>query len=124
MARRRQNMPRAKETVSFEFELDDKIKVPFATLQEKFCAYADKKGIDLAQVKITDKGINGTFTDSAGITYDVDFKPSFIGSHLQGKISKPMQSLNDAVQTGTRVSEFTSAMIEKKVQPPLPHLEN
>lgn len=114
MARRRRIRPVIKDTITCDIPLNDTVAVPFSRLQDKFTAFAETKGIDLKDVKITERGISGTFTDQSGVDYDVNFTPAENGkkSHLNGSISKKISGNMDVVNTGMSAREFTGALLE------------
>ncbi len=112
MARRRRPRIYAKKEVSCDIPLDDVIAIPFDQLKDKFANYAQFKGVDLSDVKITERGISGNFTDNSGVSFEINIKPVGDRSKLEGYISKVMHSSVDAHTVGKSAVEFTDALFQ------------
>ncbi len=112
MARRRRPYIHIKKEVSCDIPLDDVVAIPFDQLKDKFTNYAQFKGVDLSDVKITEIGISGSFTDKSGVSFEINIKPEGSSSKLEGSISKIMQSSVDAHIVGKSAEEFTSALFQ------------
>jgi len=112
MARRRRPYVFIKKEVNCDIPLDDVVAIPFDQLKDKFTNYAQFKGVDLGDVKITEKGICGSFTDKSGVSFDINIKPVGDRSKLEGSISKVMQSSVDAHIVGKSAEDFTDALFQ------------
>ncbi len=114
MAKRRRVRPNIKDTITCDIPLDDVVSIPFGRLKDKFTDFVETKGIDLRDVKITESGISGTFTDQSGVEYDVNFTPQQNGqkTHLIGSISKKVNGNIDVINTGMSARAFTGALLE------------
>lgn len=111
MARRRIR-PNIKDSITCDVPLDDEVLMSFDVLRAKFAQFAETNGIDLKDVKISERSIRGSFTDKSGVVFNVDFTPNGEGSKLEGSISKEMKSMTDTSHVGSSARTFIEELFQ------------
>lgn len=123
MRRPRRVRPVVKDEIVCKISLDSVLRgtrsFPFDTLKENFSAFAEKKGVNLDGINISENSIQGSFVDSVGVEYDINLSRDADGrsSIINGSLSKVMHSRHDNV-CAKSANEFAHGLIIGENQEP------